>query len=74
MLFADAISLFSLVQKIDTSATHLNNDLKIKISNWAFMWKIRFNPDPSKQAHNPDPSKQAQIKLNFLEHIKTLSQ
>ena len=65
MLFADDTSLFSLVQKISTSATHLNNDLKIKISNWAFTWKMRFNPDPSKQA---------QIKLNFLQHIKTLSQ
>ena len=65
MLFADDASLFSLVQKINTSATHLNNDLKIKISNWAFTWKMRFNPDPSKQA---------QIKLNFLQHIKTLSQ
>ena len=22
----------------------------MKISNWAFQWKIRFNPDPNKQA------------------------
>ena len=26
-----------------------NNDLK-KISDWAFQWKMSFNPDPSKQA------------------------
>ena len=34
---------------IITSANELNNDLK-KISDWAFQWKMSFNPDPSKQA------------------------
>ena len=48
-LFADDTSLFSVVRDINTSAVHLNNDLK-KISNWAFQWKKSFNPDPSKQA------------------------
>ena len=48
-LFADDTSLFSIVQNVSTSASHLNNDLS-KISNWAFQWKISFNPDPSKQA------------------------
>ena len=27
----------------------INKDLKL-ISNWAFQWKMSFNPDPSKQA------------------------
>ena len=27
----------------------LNNDLK-KIGEWAFQWKMNFNPDPTKQA------------------------
>ena len=48
-LFADDTSLFSIVQNVSTSASHLNNDLS-KISNWAFQWKMSFNPDPSKQA------------------------
>ena len=48
-LFADDTSLFSVVCDINTSAAHLNNDLW-KISNWAFQWKMSFNPDPSKQA------------------------
>ena len=48
-VFADDTSLFSVVRDINTSAAHLNNDLR-KISNWAFQWKISFNPDPSKQA------------------------
>ena len=27
----------------------LNNDLQ-KVSDWAFQWKMQFNPDPNKQA------------------------
>ena len=46
-LFADDTSLFSTVQNVNTSASHLNNDLS-KLSNWAFQWKMSFNPDPSK--------------------------
>ena len=34
----------SVVRDINTSAAHLNNDLR------AFQWKMSFNPDPSKQA------------------------
>ena len=49
-LFAGDTSLFSVVRDINTSAAHLNNDLR-KISNWAFQWKMSFKPDPSKQAH-----------------------
>ena len=48
-LFADNTSLFFVVQNANTSASHLNNDLS-KIRNWAFQWKMSFNPDPSKQA------------------------
>ena len=47
-LFADDTSLFSVIRDINTSATHLNNELR-KMSNWAFQWKMSFNPDPSKQ-------------------------
>ena len=34
-LFADDTALFSIVQNVRTSASHMNNDLS-KISNWAF--------------------------------------
>ena len=47
-LFADDTSLFSFVQNIN-STTNLNSDLS-KISDWAFQWKMNFNPDPNKQA------------------------
>ena len=48
-LFADDTSLFSVTHDITTSKNEVNNDLK-KISDWAFQWKVSFNPDPSKQA------------------------
>ena len=48
-LFADDTSLFSVVHDKNTSANELNNDLR-KISNWAYQWKMSFNPDPLKQA------------------------
>ena len=48
-MFADDISLFLVVHDINTSASDVNEDWE-KISNWAFQWKIDFNPDPSKKA------------------------
>ena len=48
-LFAGNTSLFSIERDVNTSATHLNNDLR-KISNWSFQQKMSFNPDPSKLA------------------------
>ena len=48
-LFADDTSLFSAVHDPSTSAKLLNNDL-LKISDWAFKWKMLFNPDVTKQA------------------------
>ena len=41
--------LFSIVHNPLTSASELNQDLKV-ISTWAYQWKMSFNPDPSKQA------------------------
>ena len=49
-LFADDTSFFSIVSVTQISAKDLNKDLKI-INNWAFQWKMNFNPDPTKQAH-----------------------
>ena len=48
-LFADDTSLFSVVNDIKSSAATLRNDLSV-ISNWAFQWKMIFNPDLTKQA------------------------
>ena len=42
----DDISLFSVVN--DVTQSKLNADPE-KISNWAYQWKMLFNPDKSKQ-------------------------
>ena len=48
-LFADDSSLFSTVHDPNMLAGQLDKKLK-KISDWAYKWKIIFNPDSSKQA------------------------
>ena len=48
-LFADDTSVFSVVFDPNLSAIMLNNDL-LKIQQWAYQWKMCFNPDPAKQA------------------------
>ena len=48
-LFADDTSLFSTVHDPNHSAKVLNDDLN-KISEWAYKWKMLFNPDLTKQA------------------------
>ena len=45
----DTFSLFSVVHDTDTSANDLYHDLE-KISEWGFQWKMKFNPDPTKEA------------------------
>ena len=47
--FADGASLFSGVHNPNTTAKDLNNDL-VKISGWAYQWKMSFNLDPSNEA------------------------
>ena len=42
-------TLFSVVKNISSAIANLNSDLS-KISDWAFQWKMHFNPDPNKQA------------------------
>ena len=47
--FADDTMLFSVVNNPARSANELNHDLKV-ISQWAYQWKMNFNPDLYKQA------------------------
>ena len=46
-LFADGTTLFSVVLDVSTSASDINNDLKLT-SNWVFQWKMSFKPDLNK--------------------------
>ena len=48
-MFPDDTSLFSVIHDSSTTINELNDDL-VKINNWAYQWKISFDPDPSKQA------------------------
>ena len=47
--FADDTMLYSIVEDPAISANNLNHDLDI-IQQWAYQWKMEFNPDPTKQA------------------------
>ena len=47
--FADDTSLFSIVKDPQVSAVNLQRDLDT-ITEWAYQWKMSFNPDPTKQA------------------------
>ena len=48
-IFADDISLFTVVKDKNESADIPNNDLQ-SIFTWAYTWKMLFNPDSSKLA------------------------
>ena len=47
-LFVDDTSLFSVIHDSVITTSELNSDLA-RIKQWAFQWKMRFNPDPYKQ-------------------------
>ena len=46
---ADDTMLYSIVNDPSNTAEELNHDLNV-IKNWAYQWKMSFNPDPNKQA------------------------
>ena len=48
-IFADDTSLFSKAINRNKSEIEPNKDLKL-IGQWAYQWKMLFNPDPTKQA------------------------
>ena len=50
-LLADDTSPFTIVKDNSESANILNNDV-LFISEWAYTWKMLFNPDTSKLTQN----------------------
>ena len=48
-LFADDSSLFAKVNGVDVTHQQLTDDLRT-ITKWANQWKMKFNPDITKQA------------------------
>ena len=59
-IFADDTSVFSKILDVNESTKKLNLDLE-KISEWAFQWKMHFNPDPNKQANEVIFSKKSKV-------------
>ena len=57
-IFADDTSLFYKVFDKHVSRATLNKDLEL-INDWAFQWKMQFNPDRNKQAQELYFSKKA---------------
>ena len=57
--------MFSAVNDSNISANELNKDLQ-KISEWAYKWKMSFNPDLNRQAQEVVFSR----KLNKSSHPK----
>ena len=47
--FADDTMLYSVVKDPTITAVDLNHDL-VTINQWAYQWKMEFNPDATKQA------------------------
>ena len=78
-LFADDTSLFSVADDIDESASKLRNDL-IRIQEWAYQWKMSFNPDRTKPAHKVIISRKTKdiiysnLYFNNVPIVKTTSQ
>ena len=48
-LFADDTSLSTVVEDSITAANDMSHGLDL-ISQWAYAWRMSFNPDPQKQA------------------------
>ena len=59
-LFADDSSLFSVAYYTQTSANDLNKDLET-LKNWAFQWKVNFNPESTKQVPEMTFSRKAKF-------------
>ena len=67
---------FSVINDKHSSANKLNQDLT-KIDNWAFQWKMSFNPDLSKQVQEVIFSRKLQksthLTLSFNNNTVTQS-
>ena len=71
-LFPNDTSHFSVIRNKQSSAQNLNEDLN-KINYWAFQWKMRFNPDPSKQAQEIIFSRKLQKSVHSPLHFNNIA-
>ena len=59
-LLHDDTSLFFVIHDTVITTLELNSDI-FRIKQWAFQWKMSFNPDPNKQAQEVIFSKKLKI-------------
>ena len=71
--FADDTMLFSIVNDLAISANDLNHDLHI-VQQWAYQWKMEFNPDPIKQATEKSSPNHPQLIFNGIAVAKVNDQ
>ena len=70
-LFPDDTSLFTIVYDRAVSAQVLTSDLKT-IEEWAYQWKIQFNPDVKKKRCRWFFLKRDQNLFTYLYHLMAL--
>ena len=63
------MSLFSLVDDRDESASKLSNNL-IRIQDWIYKWKMSFNPATAKPAQEVIFSQKLKILLTLIPIVK----
>jgi len=68
-IFADDTSLFSLVLDQIQSSAILNRDLG-RINDWAYQWKMSFNPDPTFFESHKHLGLILDPKLTFDHHLR----
>ena len=66
-LFVDEISLFSVAHNINTVANDFSHDHEI--SKLALQWKMKFNPDPTKQTQEVIFSKKKAASVHLVVHF-----
>ena len=70
-IFTDDTSIFSLVKDHLNSTNKLSEDLS-KIFQWAYQWKMSFNPDVSKQVQEVIFSRKKNIKNHLIVSFNNL--
>ena len=72
-LFADDVSLNEHMNSIPVSTTRLRYDLN-NIEQWAFKWKMIFNPDPDKPANEVVFSNRGNVNIPSLQFADKMIQ
>ena len=70
-LFADDTSYLTIVEDKTDSTNIINND-SLQISNWAYNWKMLFNPDPNKPAQEVLFSRKSKVQVHPTRNLNNI--